>query len=370
MWILFFSRIENNNRKKYSFRGTLFHLEAIGAIVQSIWYDWRAAAVVDSSGSIIDVVKWDGPYRLSEVVLRLELLKNEAITEEARQLSSQFPGIPLFASGSAELPEADYPIPDSQAQQIADEAALLFAEMGVAIAAGDPDRRLEHLVGAADELRSSWVTSEGRMVEWVGLFIPQARFERDRTTLAVKIINSANISQLADSLDSELPAVGPDDCEWHSLHAWAESVVNMEKQLAQIENSIRTLTKKHLPSLCALLGPQLSARLCVTAHGRMRLARLPAGTIQILGAEKAFFHHLKTGSPPPKHGHIFMHPWISRSPRWVRGKISRMLASKSAIAVRCDAFGGEVWTDEQVNDVKAKVEEIKLRHPKPKNSRR
>ena len=95
----------------------------------------------------------------------------------------------------------------------------------------------------------------------------------------------------------------------------------------------------------------------------MRLARFPSGTVQILGAEKAFFNHLHTGAAPPKHGHLFMHPWISRSPFWVRGKISRMLAAKCSLAVRCDAFGGEIWTSEIIEQVEAKVQEIRDKFP-------
>jgi nucleolar protein 56 len=95
------------------------------------------------------------------------------------------------------------------------------------------------------------------------------------------------------------------------------------------------------------------------------LARLPSGTVQILGAEKAFFHHLKTGAPSPKHGHIFMHPWISRSPRWVRGKIARMLAGKISIAAKIDAFEGEAWTEHDVVKVEERVEAIREAHKQP-----
>ena len=76
-------------------------------------------------------------------------------------------------------------------------------------------------------------------------------------------------------------------------------------QLDRMEAAVRTIAESHLPSLSALLGPLLASKLCVSAHGRERLARLPSGTLQVLGAEKAFFSHLKTGTPPPKHGHIF-----------------------------------------------------------------
>jgi nucleolar protein 56 len=101
----------------------------------------------------------------------------------------------------------------------------------------------------------------------------------------------------------------------------------------------------------------------------MRLARLPAGTVQVLGAEKAFFNHLKTGAPPPKHGHIFMHPWISRSPRWVRGKIARTIAARASIAAKIDAFEGEAWGETEMRALDDKVEAIKAAHPRPPSRR-
>ena len=81
-------------------------------------------------------------------------------------------------------------------------------------------------------------------------------------------------------------------------------------------------------------------------------------------------NHLKTGAAPPKHGHIFMHPWISRSPRWVRGKIARTIAAKASIAAKVDAFEGEPWTKAMVEQIDQKIEEIKTANPKPKRRSR
>ena len=142
-------------------------------------------------------------------------------------------------------------------------------------------------------------------------------------------------------------------------------VSNQRRQLDRLEHAIRLSAHAHPPSVSTLVGPLLAARLCVEAHGRLRLARLPAGTVQVLGAEKAFFSHLRSGTAPPKHGHIFMHPWISRSPRWVRGKIARMLAAKISIAARVDAFQGTPLGQEDVDEIEAKVEAIRKEFPKP-----
>ena len=62
-----------------------------------------------------------------------------------------------------------------------------------------------------------------------------------------------------------------------------------------------------------------------------RFAHLSSSTVQVLGAEKALFRSLKTGSSTPKHGILFQHPLIHSAPRWQRGKIARSVASKASM---------------------------------------
>jgi nucleolar protein 56 len=330
-----------------------------------LWYDWQAAAVVNSDGSILDQDNWDGFYDHRLVVERLECIAQGGLTPEARLLLERFPEAKPLIHGDADLPEAEYPLPSDEALQAADKAAIALANLGVAQAAGDPDKRLEHLLRASDEMRSTYLTMESRLVEWVGLFLPEARFGRDRTSLAKLVGEADSLETLSKKLEVSLPPVGPSKSEWKTLREWGESTATFRGKLDRLENAIRELAEQHLPSLSIMLGPILSARLCVEAHGRMRLARLPAGTVQVLGAEKAFFNHLKTGAPPPKHGHIFMHPWISRSPRWVRGKISRTVAAKASIAAKVDAFGGEPWGQEAVDEIEKRIENIRSANSKP-----
>ncbi len=148
-----------------------------------LWYDWRAAAVADSEGNILDVEEWDGYKDTDSVCNRMDMIANQAFTPEAERLSERFPDAKLRLHGDDELPDADWPLPSSEALEYLDKAAILLSKRGVDAAAGDPDRRLEHILRASDELRSSYVTIEGRLVEWVGLFLPEARFEKDRTCL-------------------------------------------------------------------------------------------------------------------------------------------------------------------------------------------
>ena len=73
----------------------------------------------------------------------------------------------------------------------------------------------------------------------------------------------------------------------------------------------------------------------------MNLAKCPASTIQILGAEKALFRALKTRSNTPKYGIIFHSSFIGRAGLKNKGRISRYLANKCSIASRLDSFSEE-----------------------------
>ena len=86
---------------------------------------------------------------------------------------------------------------------------------------------------------------------------------------------------------------------------------------------------------------------------------LPASTIQVLGAEKALFKHLKNRRiSPPKHGIIFQNPRIAGSPKAVRGKIARALANKLALASKADAITKRYMGDELLKDFEERYNEI------------
>ena len=72
-----------------------------------------------------------------------------------------------------------------------------------------------------------------------------------------------------------------------------------------------------------------------------KLAEMPASTIQLLGAEKALFRHLKTKARCPRHGLIINHPLLANAKQKDHGKIARHLASSMALAARVDFFQGD-----------------------------
>jgi nucleolar protein 56 len=109
-----------------------------------------------------------------------------------------------------------------------------------------------------------------------------------------------------------------------------------------LQEAVTASSPVRTPNLTALLGPELAARLVAQAGGLDRLARLPSSTVQVLGAERAFFEHLRGRAPPPRHGLLFLHPAIQSASRAERGKLARALAGKVAIAARLDHEGAPV----------------------------
>lgn len=77
------------------------------------------------------------------------------------------------------------------------------------------------------------------------------------------------------------------------------------------------------PNLTAIIGENVGAKLISHSGSLTNLAKYPASTIQILGAEKALFRALKTKSNTPKYGLLFHSSFVGRAKKEDKGKISR-----------------------------------------------
>ncbi len=114
---------------------------------------------------------------------------------------------------------------------------------------------------------------------------------------------------------------------------YAKILIGIRKERDIIKDDLEKRMKKYAPEFYKTAGGLIGARM-LTHFSLERLARMPASTIQMIGAEKALFRHIKTGALPPKHGYIYGHPDVEN------GKDARQLANKIMIAVRKDYFGG------------------------------
>lgn len=119
----------------------------------------------------------------------------------------------------------------------------------------------------------------------------------------------------------------------------ARAVLRLRSSRVALEEQVGAAAQRLAPNLAQLAGPILAARLISRAGGLKRLAEMPSSAIQIMGAEKALFKHLKGHAPSPKHGIVYRHPAVSATPKRLRGRVARTLAGKLAIASRLDHFG-------------------------------
>ena len=159
-------------------------------------------------------------------------------------------------------------------------------------------------------------------------------------------------------IDSALISMGADisEADLINIKYFSDRVDNLIKYREKLSNYLRDKTHKLAPNTSALVGETVTARLISHSGSLSTLAKYPASTIQILGAEKALFRALKTRSATPKYGLLYHSSFIGKAKMKNKGKISRYLANKLAMCSRIDCFSGEV-TDDYGNELKAQIDE-------------
>jgi len=136
------------------------------------------------------------------------------------------------------------------------------------------------------------------------------------------------------------------------LKTLSKSVVEISDYRANLAEYLKNRMAAVAPNLTVLIGELVAAKLIAHSGSLMSLAKQPASTIQILGAEKALFRALKTKKNTPKYGLIYNASVVGQADTKLKGKISRTLANKCALCVRYDALGedsnGKLGTDARV----------------------
>ncbi|KAG2363857.1 Nop domain-containing protein [Suillus spraguei] len=128
------------------------------------------------------------------------------------------------------------------------------------------------------------------------------------------------------------------DTDIQHIHALCDQVISITAYRAQLAEYLRNRMNAVAPNLTALVGDLVGARLISHAGSLLSLAKHPASTVQILGAEKALFRALKTKHDTPKYGLIYHASLIGQAPPKLKGKMARMVATKAALSIRVDAL--------------------------------
>ena len=232
------------------------------------------------------------------------------------------------------------------------------------------DKHLIQAINSIDEIDESISKLIERIREWYALYFPEMDLIKNNETYIKliyenktkeEIINAKSDAFPEDMLDIEEDI---DAADLDIMNNYAKSIYELQQTRKNIITYIDAKMESIAPNLKLLVGSSLGAKLIAHAGGLKRLATYPSSTVQIMGAEKALFRHLKSGDRPPKYGLIYQHPQVRGSKWWNRGKIARMLASRISLAARKDVFTHD-FNPEIFNEFVQNVEEIEKNNPFP-----
>jgi nucleolar protein 56 len=314
-------------------------------------------------------------------VLRQAGLNSQLMSEDQQQYIQNSKPTLIVKAGFANN--------EQDAMQALREFAINLSSSRVKEASEKLDLHIIQSINALDELDKIINTVGARMREWYGLHFPELDNLVSSLGVYAEIVSRAGLREniIVDILQS----IGLQDKKVEVILDAAKRSkggdmtpenLAIVKRLADVviaQSDLRRVLADHIeaametvaPNVKELLTAAVGARIISKAGSLARLAKLPASTIQILGAEKALFRALKTGARPPKHGLLFQHPLIHSAPKWQRGKIARAVASKVAIAARIDYYRHNGKDSAIYGKLKIRINEIqeKYREPIPEKER-
>ncbi len=211
------------------------------------------------------------------------------------------------------------------------EVSIRVAQMKVS-ASLTPDRMIIQAVEALDDINETINHLSERLSEWYGVYYPEMSFSGEESARFI----------CGNAKDAALSEMGAPlgESEAVLLKSFAGDICGLYDRKNDIEAYISSKMNKVAPNVSMIAGDFLGARLISMSGGLSRLASFPSGTIQVMGAEKALFRHLRSRGPSPKHGIIFSHPLINTAAPRLRGKLARSLAASISLAARTDVYTG------------------------------
>ena len=205
-------------------------------------------------------------------------------------------------------------------------------------------------INSIDEINKNTNLLAKRLREWYSLYNPEVSNKVADHENFVSVITRKSKKQLLEELNiDENDSMGADlkDKDVSAILLLATQLNNLYKLKKHYEDYLKQLEKETCPNFMEVAGATIAAKLISHAGSLRRLVEMPSSTIQILGAEKALFRHMrnKKRNLPPKHGIIHEHQLIQKSREEMHGKAARALADKLSIAVKIDYFKGKFIGD-------------------------
>ncbi|QKQ98548.1 hypothetical protein GKQ38_03410 [Candidatus Nanohaloarchaea archaeon] len=227
----------------------------------------------------------------------------------------------------------------------------------------DKDQLVIKAVKMLDEANGSFQDEFERFKDWYSIYFPELMNELSEDEHILKILSKGGLKREEvkgfESLAEESTGKALQEEDLEMLEKSFEMLKNKQETMDELEDYVEEAMKQNASNISTLLGPLLAARLMSLAGGLEELAKKPASTIQMLGAEKALFRYLRGEGTPPKHGIIFEHEYVNTLPEDKRGKMARFLANKAAMAARVDQYSDKEKGSEYREKAREKYEELK-----------
>ncbi|XP_043673352.1 nucleolar protein 58 isoform X1 [Vespula pensylvanica] len=281
--------------------------------------------------------------------LSLSCVSNTAIQELMRCIRSQADG--LLAG-----------LPKKEMTAMALGLAHSLSRYKLKFSPDKIDTMIVQAVCLLDDLDKELNNYVMRCREWYGWHFPElGKIITDNIAFvrSVKIIGTRE-----NTINTDLSDILPEDIEEKvkeaaeismgteiseddilNIQHLCDQVIEISQYRAQLYDYLKTRMMAMAPNLTILVGELVGARLISHAGSLINLAKHPASTVQILGAEKALFRALKTKKDTPKYGLIYHAQLVGQCSVQNKGKMSRMLAAKASLATRVDALGEDVNFD-------------------------
>ena len=209
---------------------------------------------------------------------------------------------------------------------------------------------------------SKIVSDNSSYIKTVKLIKNKENLLADRDALEVKLVklleDEETVAKVFDAAKASMGG-GLNELDELNIKYFCKKVSSLIQFKEQIHEYLKEKMLRVCPNTAALIGEIVCARLLAHAGGLSTLAKYPASTIQILGAEKALFRALKTKSKTPKYGILYHSSFIGKANASSKGKISRFLANKISMCSRIDFFSADRFADygeELRNQVEERLE--------------
>ncbi len=214
------------------------------------------------------------------------------------------------------------------------------------------DKLIVQSVRSLEDLTRAINVFTERLYEWFSLHYPELK-NANIVEIVSKHGRRENIKGFSKSVGVEFS-----EGDEKAVREFAYTIQNLTREKTELEKYVATAMNEVARNFSSLIDPLLGARLLALAGSLEKLARMPASTIQLLGAEKALFRHLHEKGRSPKYGIIFNSELIQKAPNASKGKVARVLSSKLMLAARIDYYSGRDESEKMKRELEEDIKKV------------